>query len=201
MRYIQRNIDGGENMPKKTRIDMAGQRYERLIALSYEDRDRSGHALWRFACDCGSEVIVVGKNVRTGVTSSCGCLHREISAARLLEHGHRAAKRHEATYRAWQQMRQTRAAKICDRWASFESFLEDLGERPPATKLIRVDVLLPFDSANCRWAAVENRGTRAAAGWVKRRSKTAPAAIPAIDGSQGRPSSSKVAVTGSLITL
>ena len=179
---------------------MAGQRYGRLVALSYEDHDRSGHALWRFACDCGSEVIAIGKNVRTGATSSCGCLHREISAARLLEHGHRAAKRHGATYRAWQQMRQMRAAKICDRWASFESFFEDLGERPPATKLIRFDVLLAFGPANCRWAAAENRGTRAAAGWVKRRSKTATAPIPVIDASQGRPSLSKVAVTGGINT-
>ncbi len=91
-------------MSYKVLIDMTGVRCGRLIGLACSHRSPSGHAHWLFACDCWAEVVVNGANVRVGDTTSCGCTHREISSARLLVHGRRAAARHDPTYRTWQTM-------------------------------------------------------------------------------------------------
>lgn len=171
-------------MGRKVRIDMTGQRYGRLVALDWAHRDASGHAHWRFACDCGAETVAHGGNVRTGRTTSCGCFHRETSAARLTVHGHRAAGRHGPTYRAWQQMNDAcanpanpayarigaRGIRVAARWrGDYAAFLADLGERPAGTALARIDAARDFAPDNCRWSALANRPVRAAEGWRMRR--------------------------------
>lgn len=174
-------------MGRKLRIDMTGQRYGRLVAIDFHHRGPSGHAHWRFRCDCGREVVAGGGNVRSGSTSSCGCLHRELSAARLTEHGHRAARRHEPTYRAWQLMRRE-PAPVCDAWNYYVTFVADMGERPVATKLARANDAAPFDRGNCVWAPVESRAARAASGWDKRRLDTHHAGSARALSSQSRSS-------------
>jgi len=155
----------------KIRIDMTGLRYGRLVGVSFAHKSQSGHAHWLFLCDCGNEVVAAGGNVRTGSTASCGCLHREISAARLTEHGHRARKRHDATYRAWQRMKMEHVSSIIlPVWSQdYARFLADMGERPDDTVLTRADPTKPFGPGNCRWLPVANRSVRATNGWMKRR--------------------------------
>ena len=61
----------------RKRVDMAGQRFDRLTVICFDHRD-SGDSLWRCRCDCGNEVVVRRKNLLSGLTKSCGCLKREI---------------------------------------------------------------------------------------------------------------------------
>lgn len=66
------------NKPNVQRIDMTGQQCSLLTVLSYSHYDkRSGQAHWRCICDCGREAVVSGKNLRRGMTRSCGCLVRK----------------------------------------------------------------------------------------------------------------------------
>ncbi|WP_339348592.1 hypothetical protein [uncultured Sphingomonas sp.] len=174
-------------MGRKVRIDMTGLRFGRLIGVAFAGVSRGGKAQWLFACDCGNEVVADGGNVRSGSTASCGCLHREICAARLITHGRRAAKRHDPTYRAWQEMNTVcantasprhrdfggRGVTVSARWvADFARFLADMGERPDGTILMRRDTDEGFTPANCIWAPVRTRSDRAAAG--HRRSLSRP---------------------------
>lgn len=72
-----------------------------------------------------------------------------------------------AEYRAWQNMHQRckntkfrqykdyggRGITVCERWNSFDNFLEDMGPRPSAQhSLDRLGNNLGYEKDNCKWA-------------------------------------------------
>lgn len=165
---------------------MTGLRFGRLYGVSFSHRSPSGHALWLFRCDCGEEAVILGSNVRSGKTQSCGCLHRERAAQRLTSHGHRAQKRHDSSYRAWQVMKDgctnpaspayqrygARGIAVCPAWRDdFSRFLTDMGTRPDGAVLALLDSTLNFGPSNCRWEQRASRADRAINGWTGRRER------------------------------
>ena len=65
--------------------DLTGQRFGRLVVLSRDSRGdyiSSGirRIAWKCKCDCGGEITVIGGNLTSGMTKSCGCLRREKAA-------------------------------------------------------------------------------------------------------------------------
>lgn len=54
--------------------DMVGHKFGKLTIISRAASTRDGKATWNCICDCGNSYIGVGKSLRTGNTSSCGCL-------------------------------------------------------------------------------------------------------------------------------
>ena len=52
---------------------MIGQRYGKLTVLEAAE-NVGGRTAWRCRCDCGGEAVVRTSRLRTGHTTSCGCL-------------------------------------------------------------------------------------------------------------------------------
>lgn len=64
------------------KIDLAGQRFGRLVAVREDGRSAAGTARWACICDCGATITTDGRHLRIGHTRSCGCLARELTGAR-----------------------------------------------------------------------------------------------------------------------
>lgn len=69
-------------MPRKI-TDLTGQAFSRLTVTSRAENDRYGKARWNCRCECGRDCIVLGRNLRSGWTRSCGCLQREAASVVL----------------------------------------------------------------------------------------------------------------------
>ena len=63
--------------------DIAGQKFGRLIVVSL-DGMRKNKSYWLCHCECGTQKVIGGQELRRKQTSSCGCLQRELISRRTL---------------------------------------------------------------------------------------------------------------------
>lgn len=55
------------------KIDIAGQRFGKLVALEPTEKRKNGLIVWKFRCDCGNIHEIPGAWARAGNSKSCGC--------------------------------------------------------------------------------------------------------------------------------
>jgi hypothetical protein len=156
---------------------MSAAKFGRLTVLGEAPhRSADGRVMWQLRCDCGTEFERTAKVVKNGNTKSCGCLAREMTAAR-----NRANATHgmsnTSTHNVWTNMKERclnpnhksfnryggRGITICQRWLdSFQNFLDDMGTMPIGMSLDRKDVNGNYEPGNCRWATSEEQANNKA---------------------------------------
>jgi len=63
-------------------LDRTNMRYGRLLVIKHAGKDKRNKHLWLCKCDCGNEKVVVGDNLSSQKSKSCGCLKREFLSKR-----------------------------------------------------------------------------------------------------------------------
>lgn len=157
-------------MTTPTKEQIEGQQFGRIKVLSFHHKDGNKY-FYLCKCSCGNEKVIEIRNLKSGHTKSCGCLHKEIVTTHGMGTTRLCRAWHHIKYRCYNKTYPKydcyggRGIKVCDEWKndfmSFYNWSISNGYSEDLT-LDRIDPNGNYEPANCRWVTMkeQNRNRR-----------------------------------------
>lgn len=136
-------------------LDLAGNKFGKLVVIWPVGRDRSRRVLWLCLCDCGALTRVSASRLISRTLPGCAC-----------NKGRRThAMSHSVEYKAYRDAKGRCRNPKHDEWEryggrgikflflSFSQFYQELGKRPNGLTLDRINNDGHYEPGNVRWAS------------------------------------------------
>lgn len=155
------------------KIDIKGKVFGRLTVLEEAGKNKGGDLKWLCLCECGNKKAILGYNIKSGHTKSCGCITKE----RLKEKNTTYGLSSHPLYNTWKGMQARclnpstpkykyyggRGVTVCEKWLDINNFIKDMyPSYKKGLQLDRIDNDKGYSKDNCRWVTRQqnNSNTR-----------------------------------------
>lgn len=151
------------------KYNLIGERFERLVVLSLDHRNKYGTAYYICQCDCGKQVIVRGNHLTDNSTKSCGCYSID-TCYKMVKINTKHNLSHSKLYRVWSSMIHRcynpncraykdyggRGIKVCDEWKDNLNIFYDWALNNNYMEGLSIDRINNngnYEPSNCRWVS------------------------------------------------
>jgi hypothetical protein len=122
-------------------IDMVGKKFNRLTVVARAENNGT-RAAWLCLCECGNQITLTGKVIRSGHTKSCGCYRKEVTCPQQgknnTKHGLARTKSYQ---RFHSRLREIAESRQTPKWANRSKIREIYANCPEGH---HVDHIIPL---------------------------------------------------------
>lgn len=156
----------------RKRINIIGQTYGKLFVVKETETGKYYTRFFECVCSCGITTIVSMSHLRSGHTTSCGCVRNMMLQGGILRKTHGQSK--TKLYKVWSSMLDrchnktssnylkygAKGITVCNDWHLFENFYSwalsnnyNIG-----LTIDRKNVYEGYTPENCRWVPISKQG-------------------------------------------